>query len=192
VHWASSARTDHLMIRQEQTVLQGRLLLMADLRADIHTSESLEAALGALASLVDAALRTGIHVRLVTSAGLDTGYGVSVVHRGAILDVLAGVAAHPSAPIGPVLARLGRDRGGSMVLVTTDGARSGDIAAFGRVGLRAVCRAVIIDRGLRSRPLGVGDTDAAWASVHAVRIPYGTPFASTWERAVRTAIFDAP
>ena len=197
VHWASSARTDHLMIRQEQTVRQGRLLLMADLRADVHTPASLEAVLGAMASLADAALRSATYVRVVTTAGHDTGYGTSSVHRGTVMDMLAAASTHPTVPIGPVLTRLGADPGGSMVFVTTDGARVGDVATFGRMGPRAACRAVIMERaptsgGSSSGRPSSGGLDADWGRVVAVRVPFGTPFAPIWERAVRTPLFPIP
>ncbi len=76
VHWASTARTDQLMIRQPENLLQGRLTIAVDLRSTVHDAATLEAALSAAASLVMAGIRSRIHVRAATTSGIDSGFGI--------------------------------------------------------------------------------------------------------------------
>ena len=68
VHWASTARLDELIIRQPENLLQGRLTLAVDLRAPLHDTTTLEASLSAAASILTAAQRQRVHVRLVTTS----------------------------------------------------------------------------------------------------------------------------
>jgi uncharacterized protein (DUF58 family) len=47
VHWASTARQDELMIRQDELPWQGQVTVLLDLRAAVHSAPSLELALSA-------------------------------------------------------------------------------------------------------------------------------------------------
>ncbi len=149
VHWASSARTADLMIRSDQTVWKGRVTILVDLRRQVHDARSLDAALSAAASLAAASRRSAIPVRIVTTAGADSGEGVSAAHAGMLLDLLA--AAGPSGPdeapgrgrtagdlFGELVGKLGsaaRSVGdASLVVVTTEAVGEYDLAAFGRLG----------------------------------------------------------
>ncbi len=89
VHWASTARLGDLMIRQEETPAQGRLCIAVDLRRAAWLACDLETALAAAASVAVATLSQGLGTRLITSAGVDTGFATSELHAAALLDVLA-------------------------------------------------------------------------------------------------------
>jgi uncharacterized protein (DUF58 family) len=207
VHWASSARHDELMIRQEQNVWQGRLTLVGDLRASVHSPASLEMVLTAVASLAEAALRAGTSVRVLTSGGGrsshpdgaatvaygDTGFGASSAHRSAIMDLLASARAHPVGGVAPLLAPLRRAGGAAaLIMATTDGARPADLSALGRMGAPSSFTAVIVERAPEWQRSAAGVVGAGTAPspgrdmpVRVVRVPPGTSFASAWEQAAR-------
>lgn len=189
VHWASTAHHDELMIRQEETVWEGRLTLFGDLRAEVHDPSSFEVVLTALASLADCGLDGGNRVRLVTTAGTDSGFGVGTAHRGKILDALAAASAE---------ARAGVPRpftgGGSVVAVTTDAATRSDLPLLGHSNGSRAFTAVVVERsataalsdGAAGGASGLGALaggEPSKAGVRLVRVPAGVRFASAWEQA---------
>ena len=194
VHWASSARTDDLMIRSDQAAWQGRLIVITDLRQQVHDAESLEVELSAAASIVDAAFRTGTPVRLLTTGGADSGEGSSAAHRGLILDLLG--AARPGSASG------GQDgsvsglsdwlrsaaytvRDASVVVVTTNAVADLDLLDLHRftatgcgmttvlIGLRRSGNAEPFDPAVR-RP----------APGQVILVPAGASFPRAWNRAM--------
>lgn len=133
VHWLSTARRDELMIRQEERPGRGRLLVVVDLRAALHSPSSLEAIVGAAASIFDAGIRQHLAVRLVTTAGLDTGFGESHAHRTATLDRLASAQPDPSLQLAALPRALAATPESSFVVLSTDGASSDDLTTLTRV-----------------------------------------------------------
>ncbi len=176
VHWASSAHHDDLMIRQEEVPLAGRLAVLADLRAEVHSVASLETALSAVASLVEAGIRAGTQVRCVTSAGADSGWGAGAAHRGAIMDILAGAGAH-AGEAGP-WPGAGRE---PAVLVTTDASGPVDLAGDARA---ALSRIVLVQLGTGPAGVAGGDGEGGWAAAagdgRVVRVPVGGPLGAAW------------
>lgn len=186
VHWPSTARHDDLMIRQQETVREGRMTLAVDVREAAHDRLSLEASLSAVASLADAALRSGNHIRMVTTGGDDSGWGSGGAHRAKVLDLLATLRTHPpSAGQRPDLGT------GSVVAVTTDsldreGLADLGLASVGLPGSRGAVRrrltVVVIERaeapgatqrtflpGAKVVTVGPGQTlAAAWAHTQRV------------------------
>ncbi|HET9442200.1 MAG TPA: DUF58 domain-containing protein, partial [Acidimicrobiales bacterium] len=75
VHWPSTAKVDDLMIRQDEMPWQTRSTILLDVRASVHTPESLELAVSAAASIHAACARLHALVRLVTTEGTDSGFG---------------------------------------------------------------------------------------------------------------------
>ncbi|MEO5678648.1 MAG: DUF58 domain-containing protein, partial [Acidimicrobiales bacterium] len=89
VHWKSSARTEELLIRQDELPWQGRATVVVDLRASVHDDSSFEAAMSAAASIATACLAGGLELRLVGTDGVDTGHGAGRGHLDTILERLA-------------------------------------------------------------------------------------------------------
>ena len=76
--------------------MQGRLTIAVDLRAGVQDAATLEATLSAAASVAMAGIRNRVHVRVVTTSGIDTGFGASAAaHGAAILDLLAAAGYPP-------------------------------------------------------------------------------------------------
>ncbi|MDP9441497.1 MAG: DUF58 domain-containing protein, partial [Actinomycetota bacterium] len=91
VHWASTARVDDLMIRQDEMPWQTRVTILVDVRHRVHTPESLELAVSAAASIHAANLRARSLIRLVSTDGTDSGTAFGHAHSEAILEHLATV-----------------------------------------------------------------------------------------------------
>ncbi|HEX9530410.1 MAG TPA: DUF58 domain-containing protein, partial [Acidimicrobiales bacterium] len=137
VHWPSSAHTGDLMIRQDEMPWQGRATVVVDLRHPVHSGESLELVISAAASVVTASWQRRALVRLVTTAGTDTGFAAGHDHVEAILERLAGASSTSAATMTAVLASLHRHGGGgAVVAITTAGASHGDLQAIARLRAR--------------------------------------------------------
>ncbi len=118
LHWASVARTGHLMIRQDESRRRAHGLVFFDNRAaalgQIRTP-AFERAVSVAATLGVLLVRRGFSLRLGTA---DT--PASPVTEEAFLDTMAGVGHGPARTIGPALAHLRAGATGdtSMVLVS--------------------------------------------------------------------------
>lgn len=86
VHWKSTAKLGELMIRQDEMPWQGRATVVLDLRRAVHTTESLEMAVSAAASIITASWHHRALLRLVTTSGYDTGFGSGRGYTEAILE----------------------------------------------------------------------------------------------------------
>jgi uncharacterized protein (DUF58 family) len=176
VHWASTARTDQLMIRQPENLLQSRLTVAVDLRSSVHDSGTLEATLSAAASVTMAALRNRIQVRLLATNGVDTGFGATGAHGAALLDLLAEAQATPGSTLIHDL-HVGSGRG-PLTLVTTQAAASAEVAAVTRSG-RDRATLVVFERSGDSEAGLLVDHHPARCRVVPVRA--GTSFRAAWE-----------
>ena len=198
VHWPSTARQDELMIRQHELPWQGRATVLLDVRAAVHTEEPFEEAVSAAASLVTACWRRDSQVRLLTTDGLDSGFGGGPAHLSALMEHLA-VLEPGTGRLESVPAALRRRASGALVLVTTSGADAGGAAgplesaglATGGFGWAAV---VLIDRasahalaaGVPGRA-GNGTLPRPGGSRLVVTVPLGRSFAESWNAAVAAA-----
>jgi len=125
VHWASSARLDDLMIRQDELPWQGRVVVCVDVRSEVHTEATFEAAMSAAASICVACASGHVEVRLVGSDTIDTGFGAGRGHIEVILERLAGWKPDDdrSRTLTRALARLSGGRDAGLAVITT--ARAG-------------------------------------------------------------------
>jgi uncharacterized protein (DUF58 family) len=167
VHWPSTARLDDLVIRQPENRRQGRVTVAADLRAPLHDQDSLEAVLSGVAGLAMSCLRAGLEVRVVTTAGFDSGHGRARTHAPAILDGLAAASAHRPAGAAPF-----RIVGTSdpVILVTTDRSSAADVRSIVRQGGATGTTLVVFETGAQAQsPPGFG-----------IRVPLGASFAKVW------------
>ena len=130
VHWPTTARMDNLVIRQPESLRRGRLTVVADLRRGVVDDESVESVLSAVASLAMSGLRAGLQVRVVTTAGWDSGHGTGRGHGPALLDGMAAAVIHrPQPHLAPFRLAGGME---PMVVVTTDRCTETDLhSAFG-------------------------------------------------------------
>ena len=74
VHWPATAHHDELMIRQHELPWQERTTVLLDVRARPTSGESFELAVSAAASVLNACSGRGDQVRLITTAGTDSGF----------------------------------------------------------------------------------------------------------------------
>ena len=176
VHWKSSARTEDLLIRQDDLPWQGRAALVVDLRSSVHTEASFEAAMSAAASIASACLGRGLEFRLLGTDGVDIGHGSGRGHLDAVLERLAAWEPDPSAAqaLATTLVRAGQARDSSLAVITTSKAGAGavDLAGLARRRGRGTV-IVVFENGGR-----FGSSTPAGATV--VRCPDQNGFAAAW------------
>lgn len=145
IHWRSTARRGAPVVRQFDVPWQRRTTVLLDLRAG-PSEASFERAVSAAASVVELVSRRDELVRLVTTAGEDTGFVPAAEHLDDLMDRLAVVTPTPPergrpAPLLATVAQLGRS--GTSRLVTcsaglNDADGSGLPAAARGIGLHVV------------------------------------------------------
>jgi len=176
VHWASTARVDRLMIRQPESLMQGKLTVAIDLRTGMHDPSTLEAMLSAGASVVMAGMRGRIQVRLVTTAGVDSGFGSAARHGSALLDALAGAELRAGSTLIHDL-RVGPGVG-PLTLLTTDAASDVELAAISRAAGRSQLTLVVFERSGEGRGFGFGRIPGR---DRVVTVLSGGSFPAAWE-----------
>jgi uncharacterized protein (DUF58 family) len=177
VHWPSTARVDDLIIRQPENVWRGRFLLAVDLRSRVHDRESVERVLSAIASLATAAIAAGVQVRVVSTAGFDSGYVSSTAKGPSILDALAAASPHPGGSLPECLRMLRRPE--PLIAVTTDSCDEEDLSSVIRLSGGGEATVVIFERA-GGRDSAVSLSLAGWARL--VRVPRGASFRNAWQR----------
>jgi uncharacterized protein (DUF58 family) len=170
VHWPSTARLDDLVVRQPENVRWGRITVAADVRAPVHAGDSLEDVLSATASIAVSSLRAGLEVRVVTSAGFDSGHGSGTLHGPHLLDGLAAAEPHG----GPSPAPFRTAGGEPVVVVTTDRCAASDFEAVIGGGAARGAMAVVFETP-GGPPRGAGRFPCT-----TVRVPLGVPFTAAW------------
>jgi uncharacterized protein (DUF58 family) len=176
VHWASTARTGDLMVRHDETPWQGRTTVLVDLRA---TDELFEQAVSAAASVLASAWRRGDQVRLVTSAGTDSGYGTSHAHVDAAMEHLALVETTPGGGLGDVAHLLEQGSSGTLVaILTRPSAADVEAVSTTRATFRSVTSA-LLDPSSPSQVLPPEPDRALVFTVGSDR-----PFREVWDQAV--------
>jgi len=194
VHWPSTARRDELMIRQNEVPWQGRAMVVLDIRARVHTDASLEAAVSAAASVVTACWQHGSVVRLVTSDGVDSGFGSGAAHLETVMARLAVLEPTGDSPGsgrdgavgggGGVVDPLARQRpvDGAVAIITTMSIDSADLGRLARLGRMASAITVVAFEGRRPPKDG-----PRWPSVgHVVVVGATEAFAPVWDATLST------
>jgi uncharacterized protein (DUF58 family) len=186
VHWPSSARSDELMIRQDELPWQGRVSVFADLRSSVHSPASFELALSATASIIQSAWHARRQVRLVTTGGTDSGFGSGHAHVTAILGRLAVADGDSGSHLGGGLAILSRGgTTGGVAVVTTEDAADHDLAGFRRLSARFGSVAlVVVERSAWDGTAAVRPRGPAMAAARIIRVTADRPFALAWDQAV--------
>lgn len=99
VHWASSARSGSLVVREDEESSTGRIVVVLDTNTDHYDSDAaFETAVSAAASVLFAAQRDGLVSRLLTTDHDDTGAGRGEAHLDAMLEALAATDRHQQVP----------------------------------------------------------------------------------------------
>ena len=178
VHWPSTAKTDELMIRQDEMPWQGRATVVLDVRRSIHTANSLEHAVSAAASIVSAAWRQRSLIRLLATDGVDSGFGAGPAHTEAILEHLATIGTNRIGDLATALELVRRDaHGGALAVVTTAGATSDDLGRLVPLRGRYGVVLVIFEQGGATVP-------TVPAAGRVVRVGPQTSFAEAWHLGV--------
>jgi uncharacterized protein (DUF58 family) len=179
VHWPSTARRDELMIRQHEMPWQGRATVLLDVRAGGHTEETLEKAISAAASLLTASWHRDSQVRLLTTDGLDSGFGSGAGHVHAMMEHLA-VAEAGGGGLDGLAATVRRQPTGALVVVTTT---TTAVPALERLTTTPGGFGWVATVLLAIRP---GDSRAVPSGIVAVPVEPGQSFADVWNRALAT------
>jgi uncharacterized protein (DUF58 family) len=189
VHWASTARLDDLMIRQDEMPWQTRATILLDVRARVHNDLSLELAVSAAASIHSASHRQHSLIRVVSTDGTDSGFSTGHVHAEAILEHLATVEASRDDKVAGVTASLRRaGNGGSLVIITTDKAAMSDLEAMARLRTRyGTIVLVVFERSSFESGGPVTPPPPLPLVTATVRVTRQQPFAMAWEDALAHA-----
>lgn len=116
VHWPSSAKTDHLMIRQLETPWQSRALVLLDVRSEVYEStDAFETAVSGAASVITHLVKSGFDADLW--AGDPNAIDAS--RYAAAMERLALVESSTSIDLESVATHIRhRGGGGALVIVT--------------------------------------------------------------------------
>jgi uncharacterized protein (DUF58 family) len=184
VHWPSSARTDELLVRQNELPWQGRTTVLLDVRTATHQGESIEVAVSAAASVVTAAAARQDLVRLVTTDGTDSDFAPGSEHVQSIMEHLAVIEPWGDGELRAAVESLGRRSSGGALVVIVAEVDAEDLHTL--AGLRARYGSVTIvhlDRSAWDARAPVGPMlDGA-----VLRITRESPFAPTWNAHARLA-----
>jgi uncharacterized protein (DUF58 family) len=188
VHWKMSARTDELVLRQEEAPWLGRTTIVLDTRAPLPHGVDFEAMVSAAASLVLSTLGRTDQVRLVGSAGFDSGSGSGSAHVQAIMEYLALV--EPSEHgLGPTIDTLTRSGHGGTVVAIVAAASSGEARLLDHVGGHQGRRVTVAFTGVAGSWNGGARTLAAGDRTLVIRP--GERFADGWQNLMAAGL-DGP
>lgn len=182
VHWRSSARSDKLLVRQDELPWQGRSTLLLDVRSFAHTPDSFELAVSATASIVTTAQGRGDHIRLMTTDGSNSGFGIDKTHLDALMRHLALVETTQGASLQGSLDQLLKTGGGGSLIVILTGIQADELQRL--TALSAMFRSitvVLFEPSSWDPALTDGDTTLARGSL--VRVTAEQPFRTAWNRA---------
>jgi uncharacterized protein (DUF58 family) len=176
VHWPSSARHGDLLVRQDEVHWQGRTTIVLDTRGHTHTVDSFEASVSAAASVIAAAWKRRDLVRLVTTAGWDSGIDAGHGHAERLLDELARVSTTQQGTLRGAVGGVSRMGSGALVVV------AGTLPDVERAGLAG---AAVVGRHLLTLVAVTGGKSTAAGTraggdVIAIDAPDG--FAAAWNQ----------
>jgi uncharacterized protein (DUF58 family) len=151
VHWKSTARSQELMVRQDENPWQDRTTIALDLRPGSYDEDAFERAVSAAASVASAAFRQRHVVRVISTDGFDSGIGAGLSQAEAILAYLAGVRlTKASSPVFDQLSHFGQ---GGLLVVATSEWPAADLALL--ASLRARFRRVVLVGTTGIAPVGM-------------------------------------
>ncbi|MDW3179728.1 MAG: DUF58 domain-containing protein [Acidimicrobiia bacterium] len=178
INWASSARHDDLIVREDEAPTQNHLTVLLD-NAALNTGPAVDKAASVAASLVSSMRNRSDPFRLLTVDGQDTGFVLGTAGVEQALSILA-IVDHVS-PTQTSAVPL--DAQGAVVVVTTASptvARSA-LVSFGRI-MFITLEPSAWDSSLP--PVG-SSTEAAGREIH-IRLGSLGDLASVWSRSITT------
>ncbi|NNE72326.1 MAG: DUF58 domain-containing protein [Acidimicrobiales bacterium] len=178
VHWASSARHDQLMVRQDEQIRQGRLTVVLDNRAEISV-DALDALASIAASLLVAANQRQQATRLLLADGTDSEFGAGTLHVDTLLRSLAlanptGLR-HLPAQLEPALTDVAYT---SIVVVATQ-LGSADLEAVKMAGQRVRSLTLVHVEPSAYDP---AEPDSGPHPAAAISVTRNLPFPQVWDR----------
>jgi uncharacterized protein (DUF58 family) len=175
VHWASTARTGDLVVRQDELPWQGRTTVLLDVRRGSFVPQVFEQAVSAAASIINAAWRRGDLVRLVATDGNETDLGSGHAHLESIFERLALVSRSNRSDPATTARTMGRSgTNGALVVV------SGSLRGSEQL---AVKRAAIGFGRLTFVMFGTSGAANALPGASTLNVPTGSSFRSVWQAA---------
>jgi len=182
VHWKSTARSDDLMIRQNEMPWQARTTVLLDNRRHAHTAESFERCVEMTASIVTALSSRQTLLRFVTAGGFELGFAEGLARYATIMEHLATVRVDAGDRLAAVIARLRRGSIGGTVVIVTAAAAPEELRMLAR--LQSRFHGVVVVRLLGSAYGGVDGPRSAWPGVLDVAVDATTPFPLAWNQAM--------
>ncbi len=193
VHWRATAHHDELMVRQDELPWQGRCTVLLDVRRPTMPAPALDVAVSVAASVVMACWRREDLIRLVTTAGTDSGFAAGHGPVDAIMEHLATAQPSHDSALRASLDRLTRTSvGGALVAVVTTELEDAELEALHQVRTRyGWTRVIRLDRSTwdehappQPRP----------SLPHELVVTSERPFAPTWTaaRGRRRSVIGAP
>lgn len=193
IHWPSSAKIGHPLIRQEEMLGEPRVIVILDTCADKHRgtgkNASIEAAVSACASISILALRQRMRLRIATPEG-----ALIPSHRTTereVLEALAIVDVSRSKSITPAFEHLLlAGTAASAVVVISPGMSDAELGALARIVHLSVGGAIV---HVIASSFGGGPKRRTVASVSPVGLPVvplqsGDSFQSVWESGLRRRV----
>lgn len=191
VHWASTARRDHLLVRQDELPWQGRATVFVDTRAGGRPDVAIEAPVRAAASLLHAGRRQNQQLRLVTADGTDSGLAGSHAHVEHLMERLAVITPSADHDLTTAIARLGRRGGGTLVLLLPADVGADDVARlrslrarYGRLIVVSFESSCWGETAGPRRPDHPGASLAPGPAGAVVRVTADHPFPAAWGAAM--------
>ena len=181
IHWPTTARHDELLVRQQEQPWQGRTTVLLDVRRATHDSASLEIAVSAAASVVMANGGRRDLVRLVTTEGSDSGFGVGGPHLEALLEHLAVIDSAGGASLRTMLDVLRRSGGGALVVVIAQ-TTSAELTSISRLG-RGFGSLTVVQVDTKSQQPARRSLPPG-ATTPVIRVTPDAPFGPVWDRAI--------
>lgn len=189
IHWPSTARHDELLVRQHEQPWQGRTTVLLDLDGTTYDPQSFEMAVSAAASVAKANSRRRDLVRLITTDGTDSGFGVGHTHLEAMLEHLAIVEMAEmsrASRLRAVLELLQRGPGSAGGLVAIVGRPRGEsLKALRQMRRRAgSLTVVLIDRADTPQRPRSPAASSIEVELPAIRVGHHMPFEAAWNHAL--------
>jgi len=179
VHWPSTARLGHPVVRQYDEPWQRRLTVVIDTNTDHHDPASFERAMSVAASVLESSTESGQLARLVTTRGTDSGFVATPSDVVALIDQLAAMAPSPGGALDIVLRSLTASQAGGS-LVSVCGNLSARTTSILEAAAHQYSRHVIVECAHPSLPRSVAPTARG---AHIVFSDHGE-FAPLWSDAL--------
>jgi len=171
VSWRATARRGELMVRQDEAAAPGRVVVVLDVRPEVHDTTSFEVAVEAIASIAVQAARDQIPLEAVTTTGAVLGRPTPGALE-LVLDHLAVIEPERPDHLAALCAQLATRLGVGGVVVVTGAIDAASTRAVAPLYGRCVV-SVVTTKQPNVAPSIPGLVDA-WSQ----------PFAPSWNRAV--------